>query len=651
MYGGDGKWWKAIPDGSDITYHAEALRDTTSEFWTIDRDAAAELGLNYVPGVREAGLSMQAGRIHHGRNSGHAAIGLAASWGASRIILLGFDMQRTAGAVHWHGDHSGGLDNPPSMTRWVEELIALGADLRRVGVRVINASRQTAIKCFVRMGLDEALGSTPPRLMIHGMHGLGDNLHMRAIVREVMKIREVFLESPWPQVYHDLIGERLHIVSKGSTLRTQAKNAKSQAAKFEALPRTEIAESMRVHYPPAAVRSEGSVLAAMCKTVGVPVGDFRMPVPKAWHAKADAWLAKWKPDRPLMLYRPLIERVEWSGCRNRNPDHGVYAGLFEAIAPEFFVVSVADLVPKVEWMVGKPVATDVQCHAGELDFETLAALAMRAAMVYCSPGFMAVLAQSVSTPVLNVVGGYEDGTSFAAGAKYAPYLAIEPIAPCPCFSHTHACDKRVDMGAAYAKVGDFISRVLPIARPRETALVDLKGLPTTFANPGEIEALVELARRVKAKSTLEIGCNTARTSAALLRNVPTLQRAVGVDVLPGYVTDKLAQRREVPSKPGYLAAHDPRFELILRGRGTFDLSAPDLGGQFDFIFIDGDHGRAGVDNDTQLALAVIRPGGIIAWHDYNLTGVVDVRDVLNEYRAQGRRIQIIAGTWIAFEVI
>lgn len=640
LYAGDGAWW-------DV-YGNEAREHTVSEFWTIDRAKATSRRLNYVEGAREPGLSGSKTRIHVGRNSGYAAVSLAALWGATKIILLGFDFQRTGGASHWHGDHIGGLAGLPSMTRWVDEIVQLGADLRRAGVKVINASRETAIQCFVRAPLSEALGSTAPRLFVEGMHGLGDNLHQRALMRELIKDREVWLETPWPQVYHDIVGPQLHLVSKGSSLRTQAKNAVAHAAKFTQAPAIE--NRMRVHYPPASVREHGSVLAGMAATVGLPVGDFRLPVPKAWHAKAEKWLELWKPTRPLMLYRPLVERVEWSGCKNRNPDHETYANLFESIAAEFFVVSIADLVPRVEWAVGRRAHADVECHAGELDFETLAALAMRASMVFCSPGFLAVLGQSVSTPVVNIVGGYEDGTSFAAGARYAPYLAIEPVHPCPCFSHTHACDKRVDMASAYARLAEFASRTLPVPPPTRTDPISLRGLPTEYSNPGELEALIELARSVNASSALEIGCNSGRTSRALLDHVGTLRYMVGVDVLPGYVTDKPAQRREVPAKPGHLASGDPRFELILRRRGAFDLTPSDLG-RFDFVFIDGDHGRAGVDNDTKLALAVVPPGGIIAWHDFNLTGVVDVREVLNEYRAQGRDIRHIAGTWIAYEVV
>lgn len=36
----------------------------------------------------------------------------------------------------------------------------------------------------------------------------------------------------------------------------------------------------------------------------------------------------------------------------------------------------------------------------------------------------------------------------------------------------------------------------------------------------------------------------------------------------------------------------------------------------DYIFIDGDHSYQGVKNDTEKALQLLKPGGVIVWHDY-----------------------------------
>jgi ADP-heptose:LPS heptosyltransferase len=159
-----------------------------------------------------------------------------------------------------------------------------------------------------------------------------------------------------------------------------------------------------------------------------------------------------------MVYRPLVDRPsDWTGCNARNPDHAAYAALFRSIRDQFFVVSVADLKPNYEWIVGERVEVDAVVHAGELEFEALAALISLSGLVFCSPGFAAVLAQAVATPVACIFGGYERSAFFFAGAKSAPVLGIDPIHPCECFSHAHDCRKTIDLPAATERLGLFAS--------------------------------------------------------------------------------------------------------------------------------------------------------------------------------------------------
>lgn len=88
-------------------------------------------------------------------NSGAGAIAFAAKAGAARVILLGYDCQATGGKVHWHGDHPQGLGNAGSMPKWPDQFKRLAASLE--GVEVINCSRDTALRTFPRMALEEAL--------------------------------------------------------------------------------------------------------------------------------------------------------------------------------------------------------------------------------------------------------------------------------------------------------------------------------------------------------------------------------------------------------------------------------------------------------------------------------------------------------------
>ncbi len=175
-----------------------------------------------------------------------------------------------------------------------------------------------------------------------------------------------------------------------------------------------------------------------------------------------------------------------------------------------------------------------------------------------------------------------------------------------------------------------------------------------FLHPGEMEVIVALLRSVKAEEVVEFGCQNGRTARVLLDTLPEIFRYVGIDVTPEHVTSNVVQRKEVPAIAGEFALGDPRFDLIVKPRGSHDVEADEIG-MVDAAFIDGDHSRAGVENDYRLALQVVRNGGIVIAHDYHHLRdkegkpLVDVEDVLHELAAKGRKIEHVDGTWIAFE--
>lgn len=148
----------------------------------------------------------------------------------------------------------------------------------------------------------------------------------------------------------------------------------------------------------------------------------------------------------------------------------------------------------------------------------------------------------------------------------------------------------------------------------------------------------------------EVGCNNGRTARLLLDNVKTLRKYQGIDVPKGYVPACAVQRNEIPDDPGKYANDDPRFVLRLPKRGSLDLSPAHIGA-VDAFFIDGDHSRAAVEHDSNLAKQCVKPGGIIIWHDYHGQGRVDVREVLHDFvkHQVGRDIRYVEGTWLAFE--
>lgn len=293
-----------------------------------------------------------------------------------------------------------------------------------------------------------------PDLIVQGMNGLGDNLHQRAVIRGLIRDYVVWLQTPWPSLFWDMAGPRLKFVKPTTKLRTQARNAQREASSYVRVRPPVRSRTQTVWYTQPEVLLHGGFLNGMLANANVENRDFSLPIKPEWAAKADAWLAKWGPTKPLMLYRPLVVRNEWAGCTQRNPDPASYTALARTVADRFFVVSVADLVPGVEWAVSESIRADVELHQGELDVETIAALAARAGLVWASPGFMLVMAQAVNVPLVGVFGGHESARLYDHGWKKNHF--IQPISPCECFSKTHRCDKRIDIPQATAALLEFI---------------------------------------------------------------------------------------------------------------------------------------------------------------------------------------------------
>ena len=88
-------------------------------------------------------------------NSGAGAISLAVQGDATRIILLGYDCQKTGDKAHWHGDHPPQLGNAQYIDKWLVRFEDQARAFKDIDI--INCSRQTALTCYKRGDLDEIL--------------------------------------------------------------------------------------------------------------------------------------------------------------------------------------------------------------------------------------------------------------------------------------------------------------------------------------------------------------------------------------------------------------------------------------------------------------------------------------------------------------
>ena len=103
--------------------------------------------------TRGRGLSDDPDVLIGGSNSGYQGIGLAHRLGATRIILLGFDMCNHSGLSHFFGDHPKEFANGKGPERFIAAFRSIKPE--RYGIEIINCSRHTALDAFPRHNLED----------------------------------------------------------------------------------------------------------------------------------------------------------------------------------------------------------------------------------------------------------------------------------------------------------------------------------------------------------------------------------------------------------------------------------------------------------------------------------------------------------------
>lgn len=153
LYGCDAAWWvhrKGFPDfkGLKLAHGMQAL----NQFSTLRRVTISDAR-------GDALLFGKVGDIGGGGNSGFQALNLAAQWGATGILLVGFDMQLRAGC-HWYGRNMWwGSSNPneSNIRRWVKSLNAAAPVLKARKVDVVNTCALSGVDAYPKMSIDQAL--------------------------------------------------------------------------------------------------------------------------------------------------------------------------------------------------------------------------------------------------------------------------------------------------------------------------------------------------------------------------------------------------------------------------------------------------------------------------------------------------------------
>ncbi len=157
LYAADAAWWH-LHNGAP-GFAGQKWIPVNKVCMDLNKAAADRYGLSMVWGDRELGFSFRPGRVHLGANSGFQAVNLALLWGATTVVLVGFDMRGS----HFFGEHPPMARRMPGskgkgFARWIRHFETAAASLP-ADRRIINATPGSALTCFPMMTLEEALNA------------------------------------------------------------------------------------------------------------------------------------------------------------------------------------------------------------------------------------------------------------------------------------------------------------------------------------------------------------------------------------------------------------------------------------------------------------------------------------------------------------
>ena len=140
----DGKCWSCDPAKGGEYSKSNWSKISLAEAWGVTVLKCL---------VAQKGLSTDSDYVHSGGNSGYQAINLAFHLGASRIVLLGFDMHNHSGLSHFFGDHPSNLNGDSRYERFIAAYRTIKPE--QYGLEILNCSRQTALDAFPRHNLED----------------------------------------------------------------------------------------------------------------------------------------------------------------------------------------------------------------------------------------------------------------------------------------------------------------------------------------------------------------------------------------------------------------------------------------------------------------------------------------------------------------
>jgi predicted O-methyltransferase YrrM len=137
-----------------------------------------------------------------------------------------------------------------------------------------------------------------------------------------------------------------------------------------------------------------------------------------------------------------------------------------------------------------------------------------------------------------------------------------------------------------------------------------------YQNQAELEKLIYLVKELNAKSILEIGSMYGDSLRPWIR-IADVIASIDWDLQKddSRYSKQMEERHESNLLASELGKKFKIFPMDSHSYDTLEQVKNFFGGPIDFLFIDGDHSYTGVKLDFKMYSELVRPGGIIAFHD------------------------------------
>jgi len=150
LYSSDTGWWhhyNGVPEFQGQKYGIAPLKPMPTWGVTVLGNSGAY------------GLSDNPEALMNGRNSGYAAVNLAKHFGATRVLLLGYDMGTQRGRAHFFGEHPERIRALSPFDTFIAVFESMVAPAAACGLEIINCTPGSALTVFPMRPLREALAA------------------------------------------------------------------------------------------------------------------------------------------------------------------------------------------------------------------------------------------------------------------------------------------------------------------------------------------------------------------------------------------------------------------------------------------------------------------------------------------------------------